>query len=319
MSEQLRKLTFQEAIETSLPFYNDERLEKRFDSFINERITEIVEHRKTATIKKVTIDNLISFLRDEPNGLLRVLGKLYLSEEKFKRIITLLRKLEGSFDREWSIKRINKELRVDGSFAQKIAKIFVNGKENTLLKKHLPRFYRERLKLTSLAEHLEEDELRIKLKDKYMGTYSNWKGDLVEGLIKNELEKIGKKYGVGHAAGITSVVDVTVDWAIPNLNNPYVLIMSSYQETTSSGQSTKARDMLACYQKISHRNIQHQENRAFVNFVDGGGWLARQKDLRRLVDGCHYFLNIKTLSMLEAIVLTHVPAKYFTKQKNISK
>ncbi|GAB4407365.1 MAG: hypothetical protein OHK0032_02680 [Thermodesulfovibrionales bacterium] len=313
MSDQPKKMTFQEVIETSLPFYNDERLEEKFDSFIKGRIAEIIEHRKNKAIIGVTADSLITFLRDEPNGLLRILGKLYLSEEKFKRIITLLRKLEGIFDREWSIKRINKEIKINDSFARKIANIFINGRNDHVLKKHLPRFYRERLNLETLAEHLEEDELKIKLKDKYMGTYSNWKGDLVEGLIKAELEKIENKYGISYAAGKTSIVDVTVDWAIPNLEDPYVLIMSSYQETTSSGQSTKTRDMLICYEKITHRNIHYQENRAFVNFVDGGGWLARQKDLRRLVDGCHYFLNIKTLSMLEAIVLVHVPKKYFRK------
>lgn len=315
MSEQLRKMTFQKVIDTSLPFYNDEKLEEKFDSFIKERVTEIIKHRKTTDNAKVTTKNLISFLRDEPNGLLRILGKLYLSEEKFKRIITLLRKLEGAFNKEWSIKRINKELRINDSFAQRIAKIFIDGKKDTILKEHLPRFYRERLNLTSLSEHLEKDELTIKLKDKYMGTYSNWKGDLVEGLIKSGLEKIKKKYGIGYAAGKTPIIDVTVDWAIPNLEDPYVLIMSTYQETTSSGQSTKTRDMLTCFEKISHRNIHYQENRAFINFVDGGGWLARQKDLRRLVDGCHYFLNIKTLPMLEAIVLSHVPDKYFSKQK----
>jgi hypothetical protein len=225
----------------------------------------------------------------------------------------LLRKLDGTFDREWSIKRISKEIKINDGFAHKIANIFINGRNDPALKKHLPRFYRERLNLKTLAEHLEEDELKIKLKDKYMGTYSNWKGDLVEGLIKAELEKIENKYGISHVAGKTSIIDVTVDWAIPNLEDPYALIMSSYQETTSSGQSTKTRDMLACYEKITHRNIHYQENRAFVNFVDGGGWLARQKDLRRLVDGCHYFVNIKTLSMLEAIVLAHVPRKYFRK------
>ena len=49
------------------------------------------------------------------------------------------------------------------------------------------------------------------------------------------------------------------------------------------------------------------ENRAFVNFADGGGWLARKRDYERLIDQCHYFLNLRHLAMLEAIVLKHVP------------
>ncbi|MGQ9502064.1 MAG: hypothetical protein ACUVSF_05195 [Anaerolineae bacterium] len=41
--------------------------------------------------------------------------------------------------------------------------------------------------------------------------------------------------------------------------------------------------------------------------MDGGGWLARKQDFGRLVESCHYFLNLAHLDMLEAIVLKHVP------------
>nr|HID14316.1 hypothetical protein [Anaerolineae bacterium] len=88
--------------------------------------------------------------------------------------------------------------------------------------------------------------------------------------------------------------------------------MSSFQETTSSGQTTKAKDMLAASERIRRSNSRYGENRAFVNFVDGGGWLARKRDLERLVEHCHYFINLQYLDMLEAIVLKHVPERYFT-------
>ncbi len=86
--------------------------------------------------------------------------------------------------------------------------------------------------------------------------------------------------------------------------------MSSFQETTSSGQSMKARDMMNAYQNLERRNSRNQEHRVFVNFADGGGWLARKRDFERLVQSCHYFLNLQYLDMLEAIVREHVPGKY---------
>ena len=58
-------------------------------------------------------------------------------------------------------------------------------------------------------------------------------------------------------------------------------------------------------------DLEQEIDRAFVNFVDGGGWLARRNDLIRLVENCHYILNLHYLDMLEAIVLEHVPPKYF--------
>ena len=314
MPKQARKLSFPEAIDTCVAFYNDEVFEQRFDIFIRERLDEIVQYQPPDFTGPLTGKNVADFLKSEPRGLLRILGQLRLSEEKFKRIVTLLRKLSRSFDREWSIKQIEQRIVADDEFAKEISNLLINGHKDPILVKHLPKFYRERLNLTHLAEPgVNLERLRIELKDRYIGTYSNWKGDLVEGLIKARLEKIRAKYTVPFSAGTTPLVNVTVDWAIPSLTDPYVIIMSTYQETTSSGQSTKARDMLQCYQAITRRNAQFLENRAFVNFVDGGGWLARQKDLKRLVAGCHYFLNIANLDMLENIVLQHVPRTYLKK------
>jgi hypothetical protein len=295
-----RKLTFDEVIKTSVVFYNDEDVEKRYDKFIQEKARDI---RAYEAKDQINSKDVVRFLQEQPDGLKRILTLLYLSEEKFKRIITLLRKLEGEFDREWTLTKIEREIKGDDEFAQKIAGLFTVGKNDRRLIKYLPRFYRERLNLKSLREYANEEELIIRLKEKYSGTYFNWKGDAVEDLIKRKLDSIGVSYGSGSA----SIVEVTVDWAIPSLEDPYVIIMSSYQETTSSSQTVKARDMLKCYEAIQHRNIQRGENRAFVNFVDGGGWLARQRDLRRLLDGCHYFLNINNLGMLEEIVKNHVP------------
>lgn len=296
-----RKLTFEEVIETSVVFYNDENVEKRFDNFIKQKAKDIIAYERAKG--RVSARDVVRFLREQPNGLKRVLTILHLSEEKFKRIITLLRKLEGEFDKEWTLTKIEKNINGNNEFAWKIARLFVDGKNDRRLVKYLPRFYRERLNLKSLREYADEEELTIRLKEKYGGTYFNWKGDAVEDLIRRKLDSIG----ISYASGSASIVEVTVDWAIPNLEDPYVIVMSSYQETTSSSQTVKARDMLKCYEAIHHRNIQRGENRAFVNFVDGGGWLARQRDLRRLLDGCHYFLNINNLDMLEGIVKNHVP------------
>lgn len=304
-----RKLTFEEVIETSSVFYNDDEVERRFDRFIQEKAKDIIAYKRVK--EHVDLEEVMKFLREQPNGLKRILTILHLSEEKFKRIITLLRKLKGEFDREWTLKKIEKKVKSNDEFARKIGQLFINGKNNPRLIKYLPRFYRERLNLKSLREYVDEEELIIRLKERYRGTYFNWKGDAVEELIRRRLDTIG----INYERGITPLVEVTVDWAIPNLEDPYVIIMSSYQETTSSSQTVKARDMLQCYEAIHHRNIQRGEDRAFVNFVDGGGWLARQKDLRRLLDGCHYFLNINNLNMLKGIILKHVPK--WDKQKRL--
>ena len=295
------KLTFEEVIKTSVVFYVDEFLEKRFDDFVRKKAQFILKTKEFG--KRISVDELTEFLRTKPDALTRVLNILHLSQEKFLRIVSLLRKIEGTFDIEWNFNKVNKRIKEDEDFAKKIANLFVNGKNDPILVKYLPLYYRERLSLTTLEEFKTEDELILKLKDQYAGKYHKWKGDAVEELIRKRLETLGVQY----AKGKTEIIDVTVDWAIPNLQNPQIVIMSSYQETTSSYQSGKAREMLRCYELIQHRNIQRGENRIFINFVDEGGWLARQADLRRLLDACHYFLNINTLSMLDDIIKYHFP------------
>jgi hypothetical protein len=66
-------------------------------------------------------------------------------------------------------------------------------------------------------------------------------------------------------------------------------------------------------EKNMSSNSRYGENRAFVNFADGGGWLARRRDFQRLVENCHYFINLRHLDLLEPIVITHVPQRYFRK------
>lgn len=146
-----------------------------------------------------------------------------------------------------------------------------------------------------------------------MCTYGGRKGHRIEDAIRERLERIEGEYGVSHDKGRSRFIDTDIDFAVPNLDDPWVIIMSSFQETTSSGQSTKARDMLSAYERVSRANSRYGEHRVFVNFVDGGGWLARKRDLERLVEHCHYFVNLQNLDMLEAIVLKHVPRHYFSR------
>jgi len=66
------------------------------------------------------------------------------------------------------------------------------------------------------------------------------------------------------------------------------------------------------YQKVRKERERYPNHpkRAFVNVVDGGGWLARRTDLMKLHASCDYCLNLRKLDTLKQIILAHVPAKY---------
>ncbi len=312
MNQEVKKLTFQEAWDSTIVFFNDEAVEIRIDREIN-KISKNSTNSRISTPGHLDIDGIADYLSEKINGLDVILADIALSREKFLRVISLLRrigKIPGGFDAEWSIEKIKTKIREERDFALLIAHLLVDGHKDPDMIKYLPKYYREKLNLRGLGVDSVEKR-RLKFKESKTGTYAALKGRAIEGLIEKELIRMEKQYGVPYGSGRSWIVNTDVDWAIPSTDEPYVLIMVTYQETTSSGQSTKARDMFDGYQRVHAYNVRNNESRAFVNFVDGGGWLARKNDFQRLVSECHYFLNLQHLDMLEPIIKKHVPDKFF--------
>jgi len=307
-----RKMSFQEAWESSVVFFVDEGLEQEIDAKV-ESLLETAKNHRVSETAQVTVTNIAAFLVEENKALDVILKDVGLSQEKFMRTVSLLRKLRyipGDFSSEWSMTKIKNNIMSDPNLAHTIAKLLVDGKRDKLLARYIPRYYLDRLNYREIKGSSQAAR-RVRYKQSLVGTYGGRKGYWIEDRIRSELEKIRDKYGVSYAQGRSRMIETDIDFAIPNTNNPWVVIMSSFQETTSSGQTTKAKDMRSAYENICHQNSRYGENRVFVNFVDGGGWLARRRDLERLVEHCHYFINLEYLKMLEAIVLKHVPEHCF--------
>ncbi len=308
-----RKLTIEEFIKTSTPFYNDPAFEAEFDAFLEDKLKRLKGYEHTTDPLK----NIVRFLRADDDFLNIVLSLMNLSQEKFMRILSQIRILEGTFDKEWTMPQIKRRIKRDDDFVQHVANLLLKGNTDPQLLKYVPKYHLDQLSLPEQWEAILSDErvLKNQIKQKYSGEYNGKKGLIIEGLIHQRLAQIQAKYGVTFAKGHVAEVQKEIDCAIPNTTDPYVLILSSYMETTSSDQTQRAANQTEIYQIIERKNIHYKTKtkRAFINFVDGAGWLARQSDLRKLVDGCHYILNIKNLDMLEGIVVKHVPDKFFTK------
>jgi len=260
------------------------------------------------------VADIADFLSQKDNALDVILKDIGLSEEKFKRIISLLRKLgriSGDFDREWSTSKIKSKIAREPEFTRAIAELLVDGKRDKELERYIPRYYLDMLNYHEIRGSSQAAR-RVRYKEALIGTYGAQKGRRVEDSIREKLDEIEAKHGIGYGHGRSRVIETDLDFAVPSTEDPWVIIMCSFQETTSSGQTTKAKDMLSAYERVCRLNSRYGENRAFVNFADGGGWLARKRDLERLVEHCHYFINLQHLDMLEAIVLQHVPGRYFT-------
>lgn len=314
MEVQVRKVSFLEAWNSTTIFFVDEDLEKGIDDEV-EALLEAARDPRVSEASQINPNNVADFLHQQDKALEVILRDIELSEEKFMRIVSLLRKLghiPGGLqvgEPEWGMTKIKRKLAQDPDFTQTIASLLVDGKRDPNLSSFIPRYYLDTLNYREILGSSQAAR-RVRYKRSLIGTYGGRKGYKIEARIQEKLENVKIKYGIPYGKGRSRMIDTNIDFAVPGVQDPWVIIMSSFQETTSSGQTTKARDMLSAYERVERSNSRYGEKRAFVNFVDGGGWLARKRDFRRLVDQCHYFINLENLDMLEAIIARHVLPNY---------
>lgn len=262
-------------------------------------------------------DALIRFLRADDDFLGIVLALTNLSQEKFLRILSAERFASGDYGLEWNIGRVHKKVAENDEFANRLASLFLEGRNNALIQQ-IADFYLAQLELPAdWQARLATDAALVQnaIRRKLTGEYVDAKGKAVEAMIRQYLDNLKTKYGVGHAHGQVALVQKEVDFSLPSLDEPHVMIMSSYMETTSSNQTARANEQNAMYQTVIGDRVRYGSKRVMVNVVDGAGWLARRSDLRKMSDGCDYILSIKLLDQLESIICSHVPERFFVVAK----
>jgi len=308
-----RKLSSEEVWDSSVIFFMDEELEREIEAEV-ESLLEVAWNYRVLGTTDIDVSDIADFLRQKNNALDVILSDVGLSEENFKSIVLLLRKLRHTpddFDHEWSMREIKSKIAREPDFALVIARLLVDGKRDKELKHYIPHCCLDMLNYREINGGTEAAR-RMRYKQSMIKDYAERKEQQVEGKILAKLEKIKVKHGLSymkvHPIAIKAGFGL---FAIPSFEDAWVVMASSFQEITSITQSIKVWDIISAYERVCHANSRYGENRAFVNFVDGGGWLARKRDLGRLVEHCHYFINLQHLDMLEAIVLKHVPEKYF--------
>lgn len=282
---------------------------------MRKRVQEIVAELLDFRPETEPVQSLKHFLRKDESFLGVLLALTNLSQEKFLRIITAQRFANQDFAPEWNAREVYRRIRTDDAFAEQIARLFLEGKNSQTLASQIADFYLDQLSLPENWTDIIRDNTLIGniVRKKLSGEYSDKKGEFIEKRVASVLDEISAKLGVPHTRGHVRLLGKEVDHVVPSLDEPYVMIMVSYMETTSSSQTARANEQLAMYQKIVGENVRYpREQRILVNVVDGAGWLARRSDLRKMYEGCHYCLNMKTLYQLEAIIQAYVPARFFS-------
>jgi hypothetical protein len=245
---------------------------------------------KDSNYKQRLLEILTDFLQNEQYGIESLLTLCGLSDEKLYRVISFLRiahqmgLYESSsswvaeeFVSEWKMNKIKRKLREDIIFAHDVAKLLLG--ENPLINRMFSLFDLKKLnpgKFLFLDEEMFDTLARYSL----FGSYNAKKGKGAEDIIKEILEEMNVRYETGTVKNVRA----TIDFIIPSKDNPKIFIQSSYQGTTSSAQSRKARDELSIREDIK----KNYPDAIFIQFIDGIGWIVRFSDLKTLVQAADY-------------------------------
>ena len=290
---------FQTVIKKNTFYFFNPKFEEDYEGYINslkETLINVKYRVETEGLKKEIFEELIF---EEENGLRALLALSGFSNEYLKRLTTIIRTVhhpelnklvnkdkwynEDNPDniKEWSDRKILKLIKENEFFRKGIVNIFFEGASVQFLADTIPLFELKKLSISKLKFEIPEmiDSL-IRYKEK--GSYSGKKSNNPENVIEEILNRLNISFETGD---LTELIDNapdnkrTMDFIIPNKQNPVIIAESSFLATTSSGQDDKSKTEISINTLIK----EHYPNAIFIGFVDGIGWHVRKGDLKRMV------------------------------------
>ena len=292
----LKKLSFEEMFRSTSMFYKDEELEQKIKAEI-EKETQIIMKELITIDSKET---LCRYILDNKDSLQRLTSLCGISVERFKRVVSLLRKNTGSlFRTEWGLGSIQKAMIENAIFREKILSLFWNGCHDPEFIQQIPNFYLEDLSFNGGVINKIKDEWLVKklVKQGIEGKYSNAVGDSILSKIEDEIQGVCATYCLDYQRDVrVPFLDRNVSFILENPENPKIIFDVSYCVTTSSSQGAKKESARKT------RDIKSQRDFIYINFLDGAGWVARQSDMEEIHRCSDYVLNFANLGAFEDII-----------------
>lgn len=291
---------YKNAIENNTFFFYNKDFEEECEAniySIKELLLNLKNDVTNNGLKKSQFENIIR----RENGIRALLALTGFSNEYLKRLISFIRIIDdpelnelvhkekwhkiaaisqGEIT-EWTEKKIQSAIKDNVYFRKGLINLFFEGSSLPILAKALPLFELKKLSISKLK--FDNDAMidtLIRYKEK--GSYSASKGKNPETLIEQILDELKITFKKGDLQElITNAQNEkrTMDFIIPNKENPRVIIECSFLVTTSSGQGDKSKTEI----NIDSLIKTHYPNADFIGFIDGIGWYVRKGDLKRMV------------------------------------
>jgi hypothetical protein len=299
----IKTVTAQEKVAVVLDyntlFYYDQQSEEEYDYYIQSLVykcLELQQEIKFGAPVRDLFENIIA----EKSGLVILLAITAISFEDLSKYIPIICDTTDaetielshrdmwyteSTKNSWSAPKINKLLSKNAHFRKCIINLIYDAPKVPFLAKVIPLFKLKNFQSKKLEDFVlfPESVLDTLCRYKERGSYAAKKENNAEQEIEKLLSEIGLTYETGSLTNIHKneiSTNRTMDFMIPNKNNPFAIIESSVTTTTASGQGDKAKAEIGMRTNI----MQYYPNAAFFGIVDGIGWKRRTSDLDRMVE-----------------------------------
>lgn len=180
-------ISYEDLIKTITMFWIDKSLE---DSMAVE-VAENVAAMQSKLTQIGTIDGLKTYIKSDKDSLSNILSLLEISEEKFKRIISMLRRERRFvFSTEWSLDKTRTVLLDNESFMDDVCELLANGANSERFKRKIPDFYRDsfRIDKKALGRLTDVSELSRMVKRQLDVKYNNTVANIVLRKIEDTIK-----------------------------------------------------------------------------------------------------------------------------------
>lgn len=294
----------EEFIKSTTMFYIDDDLEREFDVAVERDVKEI----KSELLGITTEGGLREYIKTNPESLDRITSVLNISEEKFKRIVTMLRVNKGYMPTgEWTLSALRGQMIASVEWMDEICNLLQFGARMEAYQKLIPSFYLTNFSIdaTTMGRLANDDDIRRLVRKGYEGRYNNKIGDSFFNRVFSYVKKICDVEGLTYTAKENvPLANRAISIAIPDVRNPRILIDVTYGITTSSSQTKYAEKTEDLCNVLRDRNYgkKDDERIVYVNVIDGAGWVARQSDLNKIHRSSDYLINLNTMQTVQEII-----------------
>ena len=292
------RITYEELVKTINMFWID----RNWEETSKNEVTKYVDSMQNYLTKINTKEGLIDCISRDKSSLTSILMLMEIPEEKFKRIVSMLRREHRYvFSSEWSLAKTQSVLLENKSLMDDVCELLLNGVDSERFKRKIPDFYRDGFRIddSTMAKLQNRDELaklaKRQMDAKYTAGVSLAVVRKVEEAIKLTCDLEGLLYVKNKSV---DGLEKNYGFIIPDNKHPRILINCSYNITTSSTQSRFSESISRTREKIR----QSEKKIIIVTIIEGAGWIGRQSDLKAIYDNSDYTLNLANIGLLDQII-----------------